>query len=281
MFKNFFSYAFFLLTPLILPGADSSGNLVPSVDAKCQNICTGPDGPVGPTGPTGPTGSQGSFGPDGNIGPQGPTGPTGTQGIVGPEGAVGPLGSTGPTGAQGPVGPDGNIGPAGATGATGLTGATGPTGLTGPTGATGGTGATGATGLTSAFGYFANPGIQAVAISGTVDLTEMLKGSGGFALSNNGVLIPATGDYLVQYEILTATANVSVVLVGSLSGVFQSSVYGLVGVDTNLTGMALLSLIGGETLTIVNNLTGAFNTSQSTGAIFPTSPVSLTIMRMQ
>lgn len=281
MFKNFFSYAFFLLTPLILPGADSSGNLILSVDAKCQNICTGPDGPVGPIGPTGPTGSQGSVGPDGNIGPQGPIGPTGSQGIVGPEGDVGPLGPTGPTGAQGPVGPDGNIGPAGATGATGLTGPTGPTGLTGPTGATGRTGATGATGLTSAVGYFANPVIQIVNGGDTVDLTSLLATTGGFSLDGTSVLIPATGDYLIQYEILTTSNTASVVLVGSLSGVFESSAYGVIGLDTYITGMALLPLIGGETLSIVSNLIGAFTTAQSPLVDIPTSPVTLTIVRMQ
>jgi hypothetical protein len=163
-----------------------------------------------------------------------------------------------------------------------LTGATGPTGLTGTTGATGQTGATGATGQTSAFGSFANPAIQLVNPGDTIDLTSMLTGSGGFALSGTGILIPVTGDYLVQYEILTSSNTASAVLVGSLSGVFQSSVYGLIGADTNITGMALLPLIGGETLSIVNNLAvGVFSTSPATSVDVPTSPVTLTIMLMQ
>ena len=283
MLKNIFSYAFFLLaTPLILPGVGFSENLVLSVDAKCHDICTGPEGPVGPIGPTGPTGPQGPVGPDGNIGPQGPTGPTGAQGIVGPDGNVGPIGLTGPTGAQGPVGPDGNIGPAGATGATGLTGATGPTGFTGATGSTGPTGATGATGLTSAFGAFINPSPQAVAVGDPIDLTVMTEGFGGFQLSGTGILIPTTGQYLVQYEILVDDTGASVLLVGSLSGGFPSSVYGVAGSDSLIIGTAILSLIGGETLSIFNNTTvGTYNTAQTPLTIIPTIPVALTILRLQ
>lgn len=283
MLKNIFSYAFFLLaTPLILPGADSSGNLVLSVDAKCQDICTGPEGPVGPIGPTGPTGSQGPFGPEGDVGPLGPTGPTGAQGIVGPDGNVGPLGPTGPTGAQGPVGPDGNVGPAGATGATGLTGPTGPTGLTGATGSTGPTGPTGPTGITSAFGSFLNPAPQLVGVGDSIDLTVMAEGFGGFQLSGTSILIPATGKYLVQYEILVDDTGASVLLVGSLSGAFQSSVYGVAGGESLIIGTAVLSLIGGETLSIVNNTSvGAYSTTQSPSAIIPTIPVALTILRLQ
>ena len=281
MFKKIFPSALLVLTQAMILGADPGENQKFAIDGKCKDICTGPEGPIGPIGVTGPTGPQGPFGPEGDVGPQGPTGPTGSQGGFGPDGSVGPIGPTGPTGAQGPFGPDGNVGAAGATGPTGITGPTGPIGPTGATGATGQTGATGATGITTAFGYFINPQVQLVAGSGVIELRSMLESFGGFELSETGVLIPSSGEYLIQYQILTDNDNTSVYIEGTISGILPASVYGLVDGETYITGRAILNLVGGETISIVNNNAGPFNTALAPNTAFGTIPVALTITKIR
>ena len=283
MLKNIFSFTFCVIaTPLILFGADASEKLSLGFDAKCQEVCQGPRGPIGPTGP------QGDVGPQGPVGPLGPTGSTGTQGDVGPQGPVGPVGSTGPTGSQGPFGPDGLDGPLGPTGPTGTAGPAGPDGAigargpTGATGVTGPTGPTGPTGIISSYAYFTNHSIQAVAASGAIDLTTMEKEFGGFSLSGTGIAVPATGFYLIKYQVNTDNPDISVIINGSVSGNIAATSFGNNGGNTIVTGSAILQLNGGEILTLMNNNTvTSFNTRQSTNATQGTIPVGLSIMRLE
>lgn len=283
MLRNVFSFTFCVIaTPFILLGADSFEKLPLGVDGKCQEVCQGPRGPIGPAGP------QGDVGPQGPVGPSGPIGPTGPQGDVGPQGAVGPIGSTGPTGPQGPVGPSGLDGPIGPTGPTGTAGPAGPDGASGargPTGATGVTGPTGSTGPTgtiAAYAYFTNHSVQAVAASGVINLTTMETEFGGFSLTGTGVTVPATGVYLIKYQVNCDSSVISVFIRGSITGNIGSTSFGNNGGNSIVTGSAIQLLAAGETLTLMNNNTvTAFNTNQSSNTAQGTIPVGLSIMRLQ
>ena len=137
-----------------------------------DNITTVIRGPVGPQGPRGP------------IGPQGATGPAGPQGPQGLTGAIGPQGPQGLTGATGPQGPQG------------LTGATGPQGIQGPAGPQGPQGIPGSSDIIYA-GVNTQTNVPANSI---VPLAEIATTSGStLSVSNNEVVLPEAGSYLVSY----------------------------------------------------------------------------------
>ena len=147
-------------------------------NGRCGNITTIIRGPVGPQGPRGPIGPQGATGP---AGPQGPTGLTGATGPVGPQGPIGLTGATGPVGPQGPQG---------------LTGATGPQGIQGPAGPQGPQGIPGSSDIIYA-GVNTQTNVPANSI---VPLAEIATTSGStLSVSNNEVVLPEAGSYLVSY----------------------------------------------------------------------------------
>lgn len=284
MLKNSFSYVFFVLTvPFVLLGAAPSEKLPLSIEAKCHDFCQGhqgpigPEGPIGPIGPTGPTGTQGDVGPQGPVGPLGPTGPTGAQGDVGPQGPVGPIGPTGATGAQGDAGPDGPQGPRGSTGATGITGATGVGGPTGPTGLTG------VDGIVLGFAYYISSPTQiGIAPGAQILLPQLVSQSGGFALAGNGAVVPGDGIYQIIYQVTANSSSVSVTLQGTLSGVITSTAFGNNGTGGRTNGSAIVSLLGGEILTLHNNNSAlVFNTDASPSTTIATIPVELIILWLQ
>lgn len=259
------------------------------VNEFCDDIHKGPPGPTGPTGPTGPvgptgvqgfTGPTGPTGPTGLTGPTGPTGPTGSTGSTGPTGLQGLVGMTGATGQSGPTGPTGPIGDPGPTGPTGFTGPTGPTGFTGPTGITGPTG----TILGYAWFVGTTPGAS-VPQYGIIPLTEMVIGSSGFALNpvipsgNNGALIPASGVYLIEYRVLPSVIA-GIGIVGSSTGLITESVFANNLANTEVTGTAVSSLIGGETVYITSRGTTAI-TWPTIPTVSNQYPISLTIIRLQ
>lgn len=282
LMKKFFQASFLFLVPLILIGANSDlkADTKPSwslVASQCHGPC------VGPRGPQGPTGIQGIVGPQGFIGAPGITGPTGAQGDVGPQGLAGPQGPTGPTGPQGEQGLDGPLGP------TGRTGPTGSTGTLGFTGVTGFTGPTGPVGFVPGFAYFFNAATQTDIASGEVILlTTMETNVGGFTLSDGvvnspagGVVIPATGVYQIYYYVMADTTSAAA-LEGTLTGVIISSSFGNIVDNTYITGCVITPLIGGEVLTIfVNTLTAGTSTVRTLGAVRPTIPVNLNILRLE
>ena len=239
--------AFALLNAASVSAAVDHSNIFSHV-ARCSEAGRGPVGKAGPVGPTGPTGSQGGFGIDGFVGPQGVTGPTGDPGISGAFGVAGEVGITGPTGEAGPQG------------FSGLFGATGPDGGGGVTGTSGVTGPAGLTGLYRGYASFYTTTSQNNISSGVVvALTTLMTQSGGFSLSGGGVLIPADGFYQIRYTVSCADVA-SVVLIGTESGVINSSSTGTIRDDGNIFGGTIAFLQSGETVALRNNLTGPFST---------------------
>ena len=114
---------------------------------------------------------------------RGPVGPQGPRGPIGPQGATGPQGLTGATGPVGPQGPQG------------LTGATGPVGPQGPQGEQGVPGASEAiyAGVNTLTVIPANSIIPITSIRATPSSTQ--------SVSNNEVVLPSAGSYLVSYFI--------------------------------------------------------------------------------
>jgi len=252
---------------------------------------TGPQGPTGITGPTGSTGPTGPTGPTGTgVGPIGPTGPTGLTGPMGPPtigvtGPIGPAGITGSTGPTGPAGITGGTGPVGPTGPTGATGGPGPTGPTGPQGATGPQGVTGSTGITGSTGLvnfaqltFVNSRSLTPILPTAPIVFTSATGTIPFTAPSGGIEINNSGDYLISFAVvtlvgggITGTTGATGLAIGfgltvndfptTISSVYQvqsqwnpatCDIFAC-GVDAYpLFGQAILSLTGGDVLSLVN-----------------------------
>jgi hypothetical protein len=178
---------------------------------------------------------------------------------------MGIMGATGPTGATGPAGATG------ATGPSGIGGVTGPTGPTGPAGAVLG------------FAFLINQATQGgpIASGAVVNLTTIGDQSGGFSISGGGVVVPASGTYLIYYQIIADSGSASAVLSGSTSGAFPSTAFGNDLGNTLFGGSVIIDLVGGETLTIRNNGTGTFSTIMNSSTILSASPVEMSLLRLQ
>lgn len=253
-----------------VPAEVSSMNTEVDNGIKTNNetiVATGPAGATGATGEMGPKGDTGITGATGATGATGPTGANGATGATGANGATGATGITGANGVTGATGATGANGATGATGATGANGATGPTGATGangttgPTGATGPMGATGVTGHTgaglSSFGY-----LYELATNVTVNIL----GGSSLVFSNEGplinimhvpglstVIVNDTGIYEIFYSVnFTAGFNAQIAL--AINGVVDQSTPILALVTAGeLSGHAILSLVAGNQITLINN----------------------------
>jgi hypothetical protein len=105
---------------------------------------------------------------------------------------------------------------------------------------------------------------------------------GGFSTAGLGARIPATGVYLIQFQVSASNGFISVLLNGTSSGNIATSAYGNNGGNLVITGSAIASLVGGEIITLRNNSTTVpFTTLQSVNATYATIPVGLIIMRLQ
>ena len=251
-----------------------TGNTGPTGTTGPTGI-TGFTGPTGPTGTTGPTGVTGSTGPTGITGNTGPTGITGFTGDTGPTGPTGATGPTGPTGSTGPTGITGNTGPTGITGFTGDTGPTGPTGpcCTGPTGATGATGPQGVTGATGpigptgvtgtdgtsgilGFGYIYNLTAQSVAVEAPIifDSNGPLLGV-THATPSPSIVIVNSGTYAITFSVSGTESNQFAIAINGTPN--ASTIYGSGAGTQQNTGLAILVLGAGDTITIVNHSSAA------------------------
>ena len=238
-------------------------NLI-SHEASCHNSeRRGLDGLLGPIGATGATGAQGGAGPQGNLGPRGETGPTGDVGPFGNQGSEGAIGASGPTGTQGVVG---------FTGPLGYTGNTGRLGFTGYTGFTGGAGEAGQ--ILGYAQYYSTAVLSNIASGSIVSLNVLTFQSGGFSLSGSSAVVPADGFYQIRYTV-SVSEVASVILVGNVTGVIDSSATGTIRTDGNIFGNVIVALRGGETVSIRNNGTGTFSTQRQIPA---QNTVSMTIV---
>lgn len=234
---------------------------------------TGPTGATGVTGPTGGTGETGPTGGTGETGPTGATGETGPTGVTGETGSTGATGETGPTGVTGETGSTGATGETGPTGVTGETGPTGVTGETGPTGATGETGPTGETGETGATGAGLQSFGNVYELATVTDSTVI--GGADVPFSNNGPLsgvthtagsttitVPNTGNYAIEYTV-SLTAGIGSAIAIAVNGTVNPStnISALVGVG-ELSGVTILSLTAGDSLTLRNNSGTAFTMNE-------------------
>ncbi|UWG97842.1 DNRLRE domain-containing protein [Dehalobacter sp. DCM] len=239
---------------------------------------TGATGATGIAGATGPTGDTGATGATGIAGATGPTGDTGATGATGIAGATGPTGDTGATGATGIAGATGPTGDTGATGATGIAGATGPTGDTGATGATGIAGATGPTGDTGATGP---TGAGLAAYGYVYDLTaitgQVVAAGADVTFSSNGPLVNEThtagtagvtvtlaGDYQIDYSVSITVGIGAQIAISVNGGVVDPSTQIIALTATGpVTGQAILTLAGGDIVTLNNPSATPFTTTPS------------------
>ena len=166
------------------------------------------------------------------------------MGPQGPIGATGATGATGPIGPVGPQGPQGEVGPQGPAGATGATGATGPIGPVGPQGPAG-------TVLGYANFYALMP----------PDNPAPIPAGGDIAFPNDAVntgIITRTSDtefsaleagtYLVYYSAtFTEGAQMALTVNGAE---IAYTVVGRRDGDTQLSGMALITVSAGDTVTV-------------------------------
>lgn len=280
MIQKLVLYAIFSFVPLNLMHADPILEAIKGINAKCKDVCQGPQGPIGPEGPVGPEGAQGPAGPEGDVGPMGPAGPLGPQGPAGPQGNVGPQGPVGPLGPQGPAGPEGDVGPEGPVGPAGPTGAQGPAGTAGSTGATGATGATGSSLLLNGYAFYLASAGQLNIIAGNQVLLQVMEiQSGGFSLTGGGATVPATGTYQIYYQVTPDAGNVALILSGSTSGTIIPSSFGNDSSgNAMIAGSVITQLVAGETVSIINNSATTFNTTTTPAATLPTIPVQMTIL---
>lgn len=229
---------------------------------------TGATGRTGATGPTGATGRTGATGPRGLTGPIGPQGPQGTPGLNGLPGPQGVTGSTGPTGAggtgsqgatgntgaTGPTGPTGNTGPTGLTGPAGATGNTGLTGATGATGQTGATGVTGPTGITiTEYAYIYNTAAQVVALESDVsfDTNGSILGLISHPAGSSIITLSNAGTYRVDFSVTGTAANQFTLFVNGIAN--PGTTYGSGAVNQQNTGIAIITVLAGTTLTLRNH----------------------------
>jgi hypothetical protein len=173
-------------------------------------------------------------------------------------GATGATGSQGETGSSGTTGTQGETGSTGAVGAQGLQGIQGLQGLQGPQGIQGLTGATGPAGASAHidYGYIYNITAQAVAVDAPIlfDSNGPLLGI-THGLGTSAVTIDNTGVYIITFSVSGAEANQFGIFINGTS-IAQAIYSSGAGTQQN-TGMAILQLSAGDTLTVVNHSSAA------------------------
>ena len=204
-------------------------------------------GASGPTGPPGPVGPQGFAGNQGLIGPQGPTGPQGAAGAASV--VAGPAGAQGPTGAPGAQGIQGLQGAAGAPSIV-----PGPPGTQGPTGPTGPQGATGPTGpqANAQYGYVYNTALELVSAGENIVFnTSGLMGGGVTFVGGRALVVSVAGDYRISFSVSGSMANQFTAMLNG--NPIPGMTYGAGAVTEQNTGMAIVSLVANDGVTLQNN----------------------------
>ena len=219
--------------------------------------------------------------PGGAPGPPGPTGATGPAGPAGLTGATGPAGATGSAGATGPAGATGAAGPAGATGATGAAGATGPAGATGADGPTGPPGPPGSgSGGSAEYAYIYDltpSDVSTVAAGADVPFANNGPMSAGITHQPNGsqIMFENGGTYRVEFVASVNEAGQLVLTVDGNAAV--PSVYGRATTGTQIVGQALITVSGGNVLTLRNNSSHALTFTPNAGGTDPSVSASIVI----
>jgi hypothetical protein len=153
------------------------------------------------------------------------------------------------------------------------------------TGTTGATGATGATGIVGGFAYFYSQGTQVGISPGAVvelHTRDSNSTSGLTSSANFGVTIATSGIYQIYYSVLPSQTT-SVVLNSFMFGNIGSTIFGNDADNTQISGTVIVSLTGGDTITIINNDSSqTWQTRQTTGqeGAGPI-PVEFIILRLQ
>lgn len=151
----------------------------------------------------------------------------------------------------GPPGPQGPRGPAGPTGSTGPAGSIGPTGPTGPTGPAGPAGP-----AFNTFGSFYNPAEQVINTGTPVALTNTISAN-NMALVGNSVVIPATGEYLINYGVnTTANAVAGNNIFIAINGVAVAGTEVALSLNSGVSSSVILSLTMGNVVTIMPTAVG-------------------------
>ncbi len=205
--------------------------------AGCVPGADGIQGIPGPPGVQGERGSDGATGPQGEPGVAGSTGPAGPAGARGPEGPQGPTGATGAQGAQGLQGVPGPPGPQGQAGANGADAVVEYAYL-----------ATRSTGSVPNGGALVFDGIFEDPCTGAPVNTRVQ--SPGFVLDGGTVRVVEGGFYAVWFSVSATTANHFGVARNGLP--IPGATYASGGGTAQTTGMTILSLEDGDTMSIVN-----------------------------
>jgi len=210
------------------------------------------DAGSGATGAQGPPGAAGAIGLTGLTGPDGPLGFAGAIGFTGLTGLTGPQGPAGSAGATGPAGPTGPQGSAGSTGSQGPAGSTGATGSTGPAGATGPQGPAGHLN----YGYVYNLAAQTVAIDAPVlfDTNGPLSGFTHVAGTSSMTAI-TSGTYLIDFS--ASGTQVDQFAMMDNGTAIAGSTYGSGAGTQQNNGQAIVNLVAGDVLTLVNHSSAA------------------------
>jgi hypothetical protein len=241
-----------------------------AVSVFALSACSGPAGTAGAPGAAGAKGAVGQAGAAGAVGATGPAGATGATGSQGSTGATGAKGSVGATGATGSKGSTGSTGAAGAVGATGLTGAMGSAGAAGPAGPAGAAGAVGAAGAAgrdgtdgvSGYAYVYNVGAESVGPGSNVTFSNNGDMSSQFAHTpgNAGITISSSGLYSVWFSV-AGPGDLAIELNGLP---VQGGIYGSGSGSQQNSGMAVVNVSAGDTLTIASS--GALTLQEFAGA---------------
>jgi hypothetical protein len=163
---------------------------------------------------------------------------------------VGPAGTTGP---QGDVGDDGADGP---------TGANGPTGASGTNGNTGPTGAAGTQGLAE-YAYIYNDAAQTVPIEADVIFNSNGISTPGFthAPDTTQILVNTPGDYKVSFSVTSVQVSQFAFFLNGAP--VPNTIYGAGAATEQNEGQAIISIAGGDTLTLRNHSSTAAVTLQT------------------
>lgn len=138
-------------------------------------------------------------------------------------------------------------------------------------------------------GYFFGDYKQRGITSGNIINLNVLDTtqSGGYTLSNGGVIIPVSGVYLFQYRVNTTATNGDnvVALFTASTGIIPNSVYGETTIAaTQIVGYGLAFINAGETVTLRNATTAVggvnLSTTQPTPSLSQALPVSLIIQKI-
>ena len=146
----------------------------------------------------------------------------------------------------------------GYTGPTGPTGATGPTGPTGPTGATGPTGPTGPTGSPlNQNATIYNTAEQALTNNTALTLPTVLTNN-NMTIANNSITVPATGEYLVSYNVNSATDATDEDNIGiAVNGTINNGTKLALSQTDGISGTYMLNLSENDVITLVPTITAA------------------------